>query len=105
MLWKVLSIFSCPDHFEKIVREFHIGTKGKVAVSNKVSEDIQVSHGTKKGCVQASTMFALFLTVVLMILYQSVSEGVYIRTRDEGTNTLGTDNRTSLCRGYCFDSA
>ena len=47
MLWKVLSTFGCPDHFVKIVREFHTGTKSREVVGNEVSEEIQVSHDTK----------------------------------------------------------
>ena len=68
----------------KIVREFNTGTNGRVAVGSEVNEEIQMSHGTKQGCVLAPTLFSLFLTVVVVILHQSVSEGVYIRTRDDG---------------------
>ena len=83
MLWKVLSVFGCPDYFVKIVKKFDTGTKGRVAVGSDVSEEIQMSHGIKQGCVLAPAQFTLFLTVVLVILHQSVSEGVYIRTRED----------------------
>ena len=99
MLWKVLSTFGCPDHFVKIVRELHTGTRGRVAVGSEVSEEIQVSHSTKQGCVLAPTLFTLFLTVVPVILHQSVSEGVYNGTRDDRKlfNLTRLKARTKTC--------
>ena len=84
MLWRVLKLFGCPEHLTEIIRQFHEGTKGRVLVGTQVSEDIEVNHGTKQGCVLAPTLFTLFLTVVLTILHQEVQDGVYIRTRTDG---------------------
>ena len=84
LLWKVLQTFGCPPRLAKIVQEFHDGTKGMVAVGGDRSEEIMVSHSTKQGCVLAPTLFALYLTVVLMILHQEAEEGIYVRTRIDG---------------------
>ena len=84
MLWKVLKLFGCPDHLIDIIRQFHEGTKGRVMLGTQMSEDIEVNHGTKQGCVLAPTLFTLFLTVVLTTLHQEIQEGVYIRTRSDG---------------------
>ena len=83
MLWKVLKLFGCPDDFIEIIRQFHIGTRGRVTVGNKESEPIEVNHGTKQGCVLAPTLFTLFLTTVLLILHQEIEEGVFIRSRTD----------------------
>ena len=77
-LWKILRVFGRPHRFVKIVSEFHAGFKGRV-----VSEEMQMNHGTKQGCVLAPTLFTLFLTLVLMVLHQIINEGVYIRTRGD----------------------
>ena len=84
MLWKVLKIFGCPQTLIDITQQFHDGTRGKVMVGSQMSDDINVNHGTKQGCVLAPTLFTLFLTVVLTILHQDVQEGVYIRSRSDG---------------------
>ena len=83
-LWKVLRIFGCPDHFVELVKQFHEGTIGRVTVGNRESDEIRVNHGTKQGCVLAPTLFTLFLTTVLLQLWQEIHEGVFIRTRAEG---------------------
>ena len=84
MLWKALELFGCPASLIEIIKQFHSGTKGRVVVGTRESESFEVGHGTKQGCVLAPTLFALFLTVVLMVLHQEIQEGVYIRTRSDG---------------------
>ena len=84
MLRKVLHVFGCPSHFINIIRQFHDGTRGRVAVGGHESSSIQVNHGTKQGCVLAPTLFTLFLTIVFTILHGTIDDGVYIRTRNDG---------------------
>ena len=84
MLWKILRIFGCPDHFVELVKQFHEGTIGRVIVGNRESDEIRVNHGTKQGCVLAPTLFTLFLTTVLLQLRQEIHEGVFIHTRADG---------------------
>ena len=40
MLWKVLYVFGCPSHFINIVRQFHDGARGRVAVGGRESSSI-----------------------------------------------------------------
>ena len=108
MLWKVLEAFGCPPRLVKITREFHDGTKGRVSVGNEESDDFRVSHGTKQGCVLAPTLFSIFLTVVLLILHEETSDGIYVRHRTSGgLFNLGrlkaiTKTQTDLFRELLF---
>ena len=53
MLWKILKVFGCPDHFVEIIKQFHDGTKWRVVVGKQESELLEVNHGTKQMCVLA----------------------------------------------------
>ena len=66
LLWKILRTFGCPEHLVDMVKLFHDGAGGRVAVGGKESERFNITHGTKQGCVLAPTLCSLFPTVVLL---------------------------------------
>ena len=84
LLWKVLRAFGCPEHLVDMVRLFHDGAEGRVAVAGRESEKFNITHGTKQGCVLAPTLFSLFLTVVLLKMSMEIENGVHITTRSYG---------------------
>ena len=46
LLWKIPGAFGCQPCLVEIIREFHMGTKGSVAVGKEESEAFRVNHGT-----------------------------------------------------------
>ena len=84
MLWRVLRRFGCPEHFVRMIEQFHTGAKGRVVVRQQESDQLDVNHGTKQGCVLAPTLFTLFLTTVLVSLHQELGNGIFVRTRADG---------------------
>ena len=84
MLWRVLRRFGCPEHFVRMIEQFHTGAKGRVVVGQQESDQLDVNHGTKQGCVLAPTLFTLFLTTVLVSLHQELGNGIFVRTRADG---------------------
>ena len=83
-LWKILSIYGCPDDLVKLVREFHDGMKGRVSIGGDISDLFEIKHGVKQGCVLAPTLFALYLAAVLETMAFDLEGGVYIKTRMDG---------------------
>ena len=52
-----------------------------VSVVGEVSESLSVTNGAKQGCVLVSTLFSIFLSVVLSEVFQDMGDGVYIQSR------------------------
>ena len=108
MYWKFLKLFWCPEFLIDIVRKFHEGMKGRVNVGTLLSEELEVNHGTKQGCVLASTFYTLFLTAVLLVLWEETHEGVFVGTRSDGKLfnlarlKAKTRTRRELIRGLLF---
>ena len=73
-MWKVVKLFGCPEHLIDIIRQFHVGTRGRVMLGTQMNEDIKVNHVTKQGCVLSPMLFTLFLTVMLTIFHQENQE-------------------------------
>ena len=108
MLWKVLCVFSGPDHFISTISQIHDETMSRVDVGKQDSNSIPMNHGTKQGCMLVITLFTLFLTVVLIILHHQIDESVYIRSRCYGKlfniarPRAGTKTRTKLITELLF---
>jgi hypothetical protein len=79
MLWKVLSKFGCPDGLIAPIREFHDGMNGRELIGNQQTEEFPVNHGTEQGCIMAPNLFALFLTVVFVVLHVRLNKGCVLK--------------------------
>ena len=66
LLWKVLIPYVCPERLIDLLRLIHDGAEGIVAVPGRDSERFNITQGTEHSCILASTLFTLFLIVVLL---------------------------------------
>ena len=73
--------YGCPETFVKIIQEFH---DEAVSIGGSTTDPFAITHGLKQGCVLATTLFTLFLTVLLSTVSEHLSAGVFIRTRSYG---------------------
>ncbi|XP_068082089.1 baculoviral IAP repeat-containing protein 6 [Anabrus simplex] len=64
-VWAVRKRFGCLEHFVGLVQALPGGMTGQILHQNKFSEPFLITHGLKKGCVLAPTLFALYLVAVL----------------------------------------
>ena len=83
-LWKIMSMFGCPERFVKIVRQFHDGMMARVLDDGNASDSFPVTSGVKQGCVLAPTLFSLLFSAMLMDAFRDTSPGIPIRYRCDG---------------------
>lgn len=84
-LWMVLGKLGCPEKFVRLLRLLHDDMQCCVFVDGEQSDFFPVTCGVKQGCVLAPTLFALYFAVVVKEVLHSVSEGVRIRFRTDGS--------------------
>ena len=83
-LWNMLTAFGCPEPLDDMIRLIHDGGEGRVAVAGKETERLNITHGMKRGCVLAPTLFLLFLTVVLLRTSTKIDNRFHITTGSDG---------------------
>ena len=81
-LWIVLQKYGCIDKIINLIKYFHNGMQVQVSHENDTSKKFDVTNGVKQGCVLAPLLFALYLPAMLEVAFDSIQEGIYIRTRD-----------------------
>lgn len=84
-LWLVLVKLGCTEKFVGLLRLLHDNMQCCVAVGGEQTEFFPVTCGVKQGCVLAPTLFALYFAVVVKEVLQTVSQGVRIRFRTDGS--------------------
>ncbi|KAJ2950085.1 hypothetical protein O0L34_g11426 [Tuta absoluta] len=84
-LWMVLEKLGCTDKFVRLLRLLHDNMQCCVSVDGEQSDFFPVTCGVKQGCVLAPTLFALYFAVVVKEVLNTVSEGVRIRFRTDGS--------------------
>ena len=62
-LWRALTTLGVPNDLVSIIRSFHDGMEAHVRVAGGLSDVIQVRNGLRQGCVLASVLFSLYLTL------------------------------------------
>ena len=58
----------------------HTGMMANVSVGGEVSDSFSVTNGVNQGCVQALTLFSIFLSAMAEAL-RDIGDGVYIQSR------------------------
>lgn len=84
-LWMVLGKLGCTEKFVRLLRLLHDNMQCCVSVNGEQSDFFPVTCGVKQGCVLAPTLFALYFAVAVKEVLQTVSEGVRIRFRTDGS--------------------
>ena len=67
-LWLVLKKFGCTNRIVKLSQALHNGMQAQVMQNNTCSDSFIVTNGVKQRCVLASTLFSLYLTVMLEVV-------------------------------------
>lgn len=80
-LWCVLKKYGVTDKVINLIKALHNGMQAQVAQGSTTSQGFAVTNGVKQGCVLAPTLFSLYLSAMLEVAFNDVSEGVYIQTR------------------------
>ena len=60
----VLTKFGIPSKLLQIIQSLHVGMEGRVVMNGSRSEEFDINHGLRQGCVLAPVLFNLFLTAV-----------------------------------------
>ena len=84
-LWLVLGKLGCTEKFVRLLRLLHDDMQCCVAVDGDQTDFFPVTCGVKQGCVLAPTLFALYFAVVVREVLHTVSQGVRIRFRTDGS--------------------
>ena len=74
------------SHRISIIRSFHNSSSAAVQAYGKVSEEIVVSSGVRKGCVLAPTLFNMYFDAVIQIAleeHRSQGRGVLMLYQPE----------------------
>ena len=83
-LWRNMAKFGYPAKFIAMGRQFHDGMLARVQNDGEVSDPFLVRIGAKQGCVLASTLFSMMLSVMLADVFQDGDNGIPIRYRFDG---------------------
>jgi len=83
-LWRVLTVFGCPNVFVDVLRQFHDGMEATVVTGSRETASFAVRNGVRQGCVLAPTLFSLFLTAVLTVAELNDVPGISIVSRTDG---------------------
>ena len=84
-LYKVLDHVGCPPTLLSLIASFHNDMQAKIQFEGNLSESFPVNTGVKQGCVLAPTLFGIYLAALLHHAFKSSAEGVYVRTRTDGS--------------------
>ena len=80
-LWQLLRKYGCPEKFTTTIESLHIGMMVNVKNVGEVSNTFAITNGVKQGCVLAHTPFSIFLSVMLVVAFRDMRDGVYIQSR------------------------
>ena len=80
-LWEILLKISCPHDFVTIIRSFYDGTRAMVVENGEFSPSIDVSNGTKQGCVLAPLLFIIFFSMMFLVAFK---DGIPTHYRTDG---------------------
>ena len=84
-LFKVLPKIGCPPKLQSMSESFHNDTKGTVQFNGSSSEPFGIRSGIKQGCGNAPMLFGIFFGLLLKHAFDTTTEGIYLRTRSDGT--------------------
>ncbi len=84
-LFSLLKKIGCPPKLLELIVHFHKGMHSTLFFNGGTSKPFPVSSGVKQGCVLAPTLFGIFFSMVLRYSYANCDEGVYIRTKTDGS--------------------
>lgn len=83
-LWNILKKAGIPDEMLNVIISLHEGMKARVRSNGELSDEFNVSNGTKQGCVLAPVLFAIYFAFMLDIALKDLSEGIDIQFRTSG---------------------
>ena len=85
-LFQLLKKIGCPPQLLvlSITASFHDDMRGTVSYDGASSEPFVIRSGVKQGCVLASTLFGIFLSLLLNFAFRYSEEGVHLHTRSDG---------------------
>ena len=84
-LFRLLQKIGCPPHLLAVIISFHENMHSTVRYNGATSEAFPVNSGVKQGCVLAPTLFGIFFSMLLRYAFRDCNEGIYIRTRADGS--------------------
>ena len=64
-LWNILHKLECFACFVKLISALHTGMKASINLKGELSELFEISNRVKQDCVLSSTLFSIFLSMVL----------------------------------------
>ena len=91
-LWHLLRKYGCPEKFTTMIESLHTGMMVNVRNRGKVSDTFAITNGVKQGCVQALTLFFIFLSAMLEEAFRDMGDGIYIQSR-QNADQLHTSER------------
>ena len=83
-LYTVLKNIGCPPLLN-LTKSFHENMTGRIQFDGNVSEKFDMRNGVKQVCVLAPTLFGIYFAALLHHAFDKNTEGVYIRTRLDGS--------------------
>jgi len=77
----VLKKLGCPDQFTNLIAAQHTRMKASVNLKENFSAPLEIASSVKQGCVLASTLFSIYLTMVVNHAFDGYDEGVWIQSK------------------------
>ena len=77
-LWQLLRKYRCPEKFTTMIDSLYTGLMVNVRNGGEVSDTFVITNGVKQGCVQAHTIFSIFLSAMLEVAFRDMGDGIYI---------------------------
>ena len=65
--------FGCPPRFIAMMRQFHYGMQARLQNDGEFSDAFEVMNGVKQVCVMALTLFSMMFSVILWMLFRTVT--------------------------------
>ena len=108
--FRVLPKIGCPLKPQSMIGSFHNDTKGTVQFNGSFLEPFEIRSGIKQGCVLAPTLFGIFFGLLLKHVFDTTTEGIYLRIRSDGRifkprppqsqdkGTQGSHQGNAVCR-------
>ena len=99
-LWKIPSRFGCPS---KLLRLLHDRMTATILYKGYETAPFAIHTSVKQGCVVASTLFSIFLAVILILICKLLPSGIELEYRMDGClfnmgrfRSISMVNRTSI---------